>query len=120
MASVSNGPVSTLPGHSEPLPHGATCDVHPERLAATRVQGETDSFGCEYNDLCKECLDELRAHAREAKRGVCDWCGALATDLRDRRDYDEGMSGRVYSVCGECVQRQNREIEEELSRYDDY
>lgn len=40
------------------------CDDHPDVPAVARVQGETDSFGCEMHDLCQACLDELRAEIR--------------------------------------------------------
>lgn len=119
MAEISRGPVSTLPGHAASLPTGTMCDCHSDRLAVARVQGETDSFGCEYNDLCKECLDGERS-ARESERsGTCEWCKSTASDLRDKRDYDEGFSGRVYRVCGECVKAENKRFEENSS-YDDY
>lgn len=95
------------------------CDDHPDRPAIRRVQGETDSFGCEFLDLCDECMAELRKHAQDARSGVCDWCHMEATDLRPARDYDEGMSGRVYDVCGSCIKRRNDEAREELDRYDD-
>ncbi len=102
------GPISTLPGALHALPEGQKCDQHPRRKAVARVQGETDSFGCEMNDMCQECLDEYRAwknspEAAEWRKGQCEWCKGEATDLRDRRDYEEGMSGRsgtVISVTG--------------------
>ena len=73
-------------------------------------------------DACQECLEEMRAYHRsdEARTGVCDWCGAHVSTLRDTRDYDEGMSGPVYRVCGPCVARQTEEAEEELALYDDW
>ena len=63
MADVT-GPISSLPGKRHELPKGAKCDEHPERDAVARVQGETDSMGCEMLDLCQECLDDLRAWER--------------------------------------------------------
>ncbi len=116
------GPISTLPGSGHQLPAEAMCDEHPDAPAVARVQGETDSFGSEIHDMCAVCLAEHRRHANEARCGTCDWCKAEATDLRARRDYDEGMSGRVYDVCGACVRRENARAEEERSYYgnDDY
>jgi hypothetical protein len=104
------GPISTLPGTPHELPDGTTCEEHPERPAVARIQGETDSFGCELNDYCQECLDELRAYNRspEARTGTCDWCNQDAPDLRDKRDYEEGMNGPVYRVCGACSKRQDK------------
>jgi hypothetical protein len=52
------------------------------------------------------------------RKGRCDWCAKDATDLRDARDYEEGMSGRVYRVCGGCIKAQNDEIERDLAEYD--
>lgn len=120
MAEVSNGPVRTLAGHRARLPEGTPCDDHPDRLAVARVQGETDSFGCEYNDLCQECVDEVKFWAENEKFGTCDWCKTEAEDLRDRRDFEEGLAGRVYKVCGACVRRENARLEEEESRENDF
>lgn len=120
MAEVT-GPISSLPGAAHELPEGTMCDEHPNRLAVARIQGETDSFGCELNDYCQECLDELRAYNRsaEACTGECDWCKQDATDLRNRRDFEEGFYGRVYRVCGVCSKKYDDAMDEE-SRYDDY
>ena len=60
MANISNGPVPTLPGHSCGVPTSTKCDTHPDRDAIRRIQGETDSFGCEYIDMCQECLGKVR------------------------------------------------------------
>lgn len=40
MGEVSNGPVSSLPGHISRVPEGAKCDAHPDRDAVRRVQGK--------------------------------------------------------------------------------
>ena len=111
MADVT-GPISTLSGSSHDVPDGMMCDAHPERPAVARIQGETDSFGCEMHDMCQECLDAERAYrnspeAAEWRKGTCEWCKNPADDLRDRRDYEEGNCGRVYRVCGACVKRDN-------------
>jgi hypothetical protein len=94
------------------------CDDHPERAAYKRVQGETDSFGAEFHDMCKECYEKHRIDMEEyraqAAIGKCEWCGSHATDLRKRRNMDEGLSGRIYDVCGTCVQREMEWLEEEL------
>lgn len=113
------GPISTLPGARHVLPQGACCDSHPARPAVRRVQGETDSFGSELVDMCRECADEADAYAREARCGLCEWCGGQATDLRDARDYDEGMCGPVYRVCGSCRTRRDQEAAEELDSFAD-
>jgi hypothetical protein len=107
------GPISTLPGARHDLPEGATCDQHPDRPAVARVQGETDSFGSELWDMCQECLDE---HRREMDHsGLCDWCHQHKPRLRPRRDHEEGMYGRVYEVCDDCIKR----VEAELALEDD-
>lgn len=110
-----------LPGQRRDLPEGATCDTHPDRPAVARVQGETDSMGCELHDFCAECYAEDRAYARsaEARTGRCDWCKKEATDLRDTRDYEEGMYGPVYRVCAACKKRRDDEDQAELDRYED-
>lgn len=115
------GPISTLPGSCHEHPPGAMCDSHPDRPAVARVQGETDSFGSEMIDVCQECMNEIRKHREESRCGCCDWCKSAATDLRPRRDFEEGMSGPVYNVCGACVKRENDRLQEELeeSGYDD-
>ncbi|VWB08175.1 hypothetical protein [Burkholderia lata] len=119
----TTGPISTLPGAHHSVPAGAMCDDHPDRPATHRVQGETDSFGSELNDMCDECYAEYKAAmaetAAERATGRCDWCDRHATDLRSARDYDEGSYGRVYDVCAACRKRQNDDLQEELDRYYD-
>jgi hypothetical protein len=112
MADVT-GPISTLPGTQRTAPDNQDCDNHPTRRAVRRVQGETDSMGCEMYDLCQECLDEFREGQKEARIGQCDWCKQDATDLRPRRDFEEGMTGPVYDVCGACVRKQLEQLREE-------
>ena len=117
------GPCSTLPGRHHDLPEGTVCDQHPDRPAVARVQGETDSFGAELIDMCQECLDEDRREQAEADHsGVCDWCKNPASRVRPQRDYEEGMSGRVYDVCDACIKRVNDEAEADLEArgYYDY
>lgn len=118
MADVT-GPISTLPGTGHDVPAGAMCDDHPDRPATHRVQGETDSMGCELLDMCATCFAAHRAAARNADTsGNCDWCKQHAPALRNRRDYEEGMSGSVYRVCTPCIDAQNARDEAELARYD--
>jgi hypothetical protein len=113
------GPISSLPGSL----HAAQgmCDDHPDRPAVARLQGETDSFGSEMHDVCQECLDEHRQHQAEARTGFCDWCRTEQTTLRDHRDFEEGMSGPVYRVCGPCRKKESESLREEADeRYNDY
>lgn len=114
MGDISSGSVSSMPGSCHSLPDGAMCDQHPDRPAIRRVQGETDSFGCEYHDECEECKSETRKWAAEARKGICEYCKQEATDLSPIRDYDEGMAGPIYNVCGVCRKRVQEAAEEEL------
>lgn len=124
MADVT-GPISSLPNSRHAVPEGTMCDDHPDRPAVVRIQGETDSFGSEMHDMCQECFDaenewQNSDEAREWRTGTCEWCKGHATDLREARDYDEGMYGRVYRVCGPCIKRVNDEAAAELAAYDDW
>jgi hypothetical protein len=118
MAEVT-GPISSLPGAVHLMPEGTPCDFHPDRSAAVRIQGETDSFGCEMHDLCDECAKEHREEMREPDLGKCDWCIADNVARIPARDYEEGMHGPVYYVCAACKKRQNDKTEEYLSLYGD-
>jgi len=114
------GPISTLPGAAHGVPDGTMCDDHPDRPATHRVQGETDSFGSEMNDLCDECYEALRAELRAPQEAFpCDFCKVVSSDRRPVRDYDEGMCGPVYYVCPDC-RRRKREREREEEADDDY
>lgn len=100
----SNGPVSTLPGSIHPLPADTRCDAHPNELAIVRLQGETDSFGCEYVCMCGECHAKYLKDIAELRtqKSQCQWCRRLST-LRPYRDPDEGSYGPVYNVCQPCI-----------------
>ena len=93
------------------------CDEHPDRPAVRRVQGETDSMGCEMHDVCQECADAMRAHVRVDAVGACDWCKTISKNLRHHRDIEEGMCGRVYRVCGACVAEESYKFERDFSDY---
>lgn len=114
------GPISTLPGSVHVAGSDRMCDHHPDRAAVVRIQGETDSFGCEMHDLCAACAKAFREPVDTS--GACDWCHNLAPKRSNTRDYEEGLSGRVYQVCAGCLKRQQDEINAELddfySRYD--
>lgn len=64
MADSSTSRVFTRAGSHHKVPIGATCDVHSDILATHRVQGETDSFGCEYIDWCSECYSKHLEYVR--------------------------------------------------------
>lgn len=119
MADVT-GPIHTLPGAAYGVPDGTMCDDHPDRPATHRVQGETDSFGSEMNDLCDECYAELRAEMNAPQEAFpCDYCKVLSTDRRAIRDPEEGMCGPVYYACAECRRRQRERLEAEAREFDD-
>lgn len=114
------GPCSTLPGARHKLPEGTKCDCHPDRDAVARIQGETDSFGAELNDMCKECLDDHRECERTRDRsGICEWCKNEAPILSSHRDFEEGMAGRVYLVCRSCIEKEDTQLAAELVEYED-
>ena len=112
MADVT-GPIHTLPGAGHAVPDGMMCDDHPDRPATHRVQGETDSFGSEMYDMCDECFKEHKAHGVYTP-DECDWCKEPATDIRPTRDYEEGICGPVYYVCGTCRKRRDERVEQEM------
>jgi hypothetical protein len=112
MADVT-GPVSTLPGSVRGADGGSMCDDHPKRKAFRRVQGETDSFGAEFHDLCEECFNEFMKHAKEALCGRCDWCKSESNTLRHMRDYEEGACGPIYQVCQPCRRDYFAQLNEE-------
>ncbi len=115
MADVT-GPIATLAGTGHAIPEGTMCDEHPDRPATHRVQGETDSFGSELNDMCDECFKADREEAKLPNIGPCDWCDAKDVHRVDARDYEEGMAGRVYQVCAPCKKRQTDRLN---AAYDD-
>lgn len=121
MANVT-GPTSTMPNSGHGIPDGQVCDEHADRLAVARIQGETDSFGAEYHDLCQECIDKLRADQKAAyeRESKCDWCKQMKSRCIEQRDYDEGRCGPVYNVCPEC-RKSYRQEQERLAEemYDD-
>lgn len=114
MADVIHGPVRTLPGALHPVPAGAMCDDHPDRPATARIQGETDSMGCELHDACDECRVRLLPVARDRYYpGQCELCGTFKDSLAKWRDPEEGTSGRVYDACKECRDDRTRPLADE-------
>ena len=123
MADIT-GPIRTLPGALHKVPEGATCDTHSDVPATHRVQGETDSFGSELNDMCAACFAAhqvaMTAYREEQATGCCDWCRGHAVDLRNHRDLEEGSCGPVYRVCGACRRKEREALEAELADSVDY
>jgi len=112
MATVS-GPVSSLPGSKHVVPEGMMCDSCKVNKAAVRIQGETDSMGAEFADVCATC--ELK-YNNAGMTGSCDWCGKDSTELKPARDYDEGVAGPVYYVCDACLTKQRKHAVEEYEQ----
>ena len=115
----SNGSVSTLPGAVSTKGITGTCDTHPDRLAVRRVQGETDSFGCEYYYECQQCKDKSDSDATTADRsGNCDWCKKHKDTVIPHRDIEEGSCGPVYEVCLDCIDAERKRwADEDEERY---
>ena len=113
----SNGRVSSMPGSFHSFPDGTVCDEHPDRPAVQRIQGETDSFGCEYFCVCQECLDAFRAERKALQGGShlgpCS-CGASCVPLFARRDYDEGSAGPLYYKCRSCADKWDAAVRKEI------
>lgn len=113
--SDTTGPVSTLQGALSSVPVGTMCDEHGSVHAVARMQGETDSFGAEYHDVCQVCLDVHRA-ALKAYRETphyCDWCKQEKLGVVSHRDFTEGRAGPVYEVCTDCRVAELHELQEE-------
>ena len=122
MSNVISGGVSSLPGAIRNPPQGQVCDEHPQRLAVSRIQGETDSMGCEEIDMCQSCFDVWKAYrssdqAVEDSKGSCERCRAFAP-LFNKRDWEEGSSGRLYQICAGCVTLWNKQEREEFADED--
>jgi RecJ-like exonuclease len=100
--------MSGLPGAIRRLGDsiGRFCETegHEKRPATHTMQGETDSFGAEYIDLCSECAEKFRGTCWY--EGDCEHCGQEA-ELWGWRDPDEGLNGPVYALCQRCRQRAN-------------
>jgi hypothetical protein len=120
MGDTTNGPTTALPGDYQALPDGSKCDEHADRPAVARVMGDVDSFGGEFFDMCEECLKQYREELKnEDTSGECEWCKKHSPKLRPRRDYEEGLAGRVYYVCDACVKKQEDQWAEEDNSLDD-
>lgn len=115
MCDCSRGPVSTMPGSVHSFPPGTMCDQHPDTPAIIRIQGETDSIGCEYADMCKECHELYASQLPDPNAGRCDWCGYFTDQRLKTRDYDEGSCGPLYDVCTSCRDAARQRAADELA-----
>ena len=112
MADVT-GPIRSMPGSVHKVPEEMVCDGYNVECvlpATIRIQGETDSFGSEMMDLCSACHTSYLESCKEMEEdtsGVCDWCGLPTPALHLKRDFEEGLYGRIYSVCQTCIDKEN-------------
>lgn len=78
-----------------------------------RVQGDTDSFGAEYEYFCQHCYEEYKKEISVSHMdGSCDYCKTVAS-LRPTRDPDEGTHGPVYWICAPCAIKQRDRLLED-------
>lgn len=96
-------------------PYALTCSVHRNVLAVSRVKGEADSLGLDVIDMCQVCLDSF--NKENGLTAPCDWCGRVS-ELIPRRDSDEGMRGRLYNVCSDCITKENNQYAVEVDYYE--
>lgn len=121
MSGCSEGRVSSMPGSVHKVPEGQMCDHEGhDHLAEVRIQGETDSMGCEFIDLCTPEADKLLAALRAPRDGYCEVHGGPGSDLKNWRDFDEGMAGRIYQACRSCRDEANKRAAEEYEEMRDY
>jgi len=84
--------------------------------ATHRVQGETDSFGAEYEYLCTLCFrkDQARMkHQADTLTGICESCNK-EQKLREMsyvRPWDEPSIVRHW--CSSCCREEHKEIQKE-------
>lgn len=83
--------------YPEPCEHEG-CDL---KESAYEIQGETDSFGCEYMYFCEEHGKMVLEEMKKPRVGSCDFC-QTETKLKATRDPEEGMNGPVYDLCPNC------------------
>ena len=110
MAGIT-GPIRSLPGHKHVCPADMICDECGVEKANIRIQGETDSFGCEMHDYCEMCYSEIQKSIEESKtmdpdfgKDVCDHCHKH-TFCNPARDPEEGSTGAIYYLCVDCKKK---------------
>lgn len=118
--SAVTGPISSMPNSTHSTPAGQMCDEHPTVPAVKRVQGETDSMGCEMIDMCQVCYDAHKNYMlNRDTSGHCDWCKCDKSIVRPHRDFEEGFAGRLYNVCTDCLKKESDSLEEDRASSDD-
>lgn len=114
MAAVI-GPTRSKPGSRHALPPGTMCDDHPYTPAVVRLQGETDSFGAELNDLCADCVALMAIAEPSDTSGICDWCSSHSETRAKHRHHEEGPGGAVYDVCPGCIKEESASLSAEIA-----
>ena len=49
------------------------------------------------------------------EKQYCEWCKKDALDVKEHRDYEEGLNGPVYDVCKDCRKKEAALLDEELN-----
>ena len=75
-------------------------------------------MGSEMRDLCAQCLADMEVGIKADREGYCDWCRSFAQDLKAHRDFEEGMCGPIYRVCGNCRTQETERLADELDDID--
>ncbi|MBN22684.1 MAG: hypothetical protein CL678_15475 [Bdellovibrionaceae bacterium] len=97
MAGLPGDKVRTMTGH---MCEHENCD----QVSEWRLQGETDSFGAEYEYFCDKHMAEIDEQLRNAEPQLeeCEKCHKEHLDIMPVRDAEEGISGPVYYCCPAC------------------
>ncbi len=110
MAGIT-GPIRSLPGHKHVCPTDMICDECGVEKATIRIQGETDSFGCEMHDYCECCYSKIQEEVEKSKKIdpdfgklICDHCHKH-TLCNPSRDPEEGSCGPLYYLCVDCKKK---------------
>lgn len=106
LPQFSPGPVFTLPGDVRELQdkENQPCERCSAKPATHRLQGETDSFGCEYSYFCTDCLAKAKAQIA-VEPMTCEQCQTVSTEVMALRDPEEGLTGPVIHLCPTCNNR---------------
>ncbi len=75
-------------------------------------------MGSEMHDLCAQCLADIEVNSKAEREGCCDWCRSFAQDLNAHRDFEEGVCGPIYRVCGTCRTQELERLADELADVD--
>lgn len=51
--------------------------------------------------------------------GECDWCRRESNELVEHQDFEEGLAGQLWDVCGDCRRKENQRIDLECGSLED-